>query len=370
MSLRFNCTGTLGLNDINSDKPFVRKGKTKSGVDYLSFNGSIVAAKNNRMFTELFGMVRDKIVYKDENKTDCEIAWEDRNDPSVLKAMPSYKKFVANIDGSRCEFATEYDLISYVLDNAETLTGKKVTVTGNVQKNVYQGSVSNRFVIQNIYSADEDVKNKLQLSGMCFWQADDVDLADWKSEKKITINAYTSDYYNDSASGVKGNFYFPQTLVFDASKIDFENEKHVKLLNYKLKQLGLSLDGDKIKNNLKSGVVYQLGLVISYSNGAEEVEFDESQLTKNQKEAIELGLKTIDDFRPAGSIYGNRVVTYKIVDFDLRGDGENGVYASDIKPAEFEEAIFVNNEPKQESIDDIVEKAENSDDDDDIDLFN
>jgi hypothetical protein len=49
-----------------------------------------------------------------------------------------------------------------------------------------------------------------------------------------------------------------------------------------------------------------MDLVVNYVEGAEEVEFDESQLTATQKEAIELGLNTIDDFKPRNSIFGEK----------------------------------------------------------------
>lgn len=152
--------------------------------------------------------------------------------------------------------------------------------------------------------------------------------------------------------------YIPQTVVFNASKIDFDNEKHVKLLSFKLKQIGLALDGDKVKSNLKPKKVYKLQIICSYINGAEEMEITEDMLTANQREAISLGLKKLEDFR-TGSVFGNRITEYRLVDFNLRGDYEDGCIILDDSISEFEENIYI--PEKEESVDELEKSTKKSD---------
>ncbi len=184
------------------------------------------------------------------------------------------------------------------------------------------------------------------------------------TEKKIYINGYTREYIDKDT----GNKFLPQQCVFDASKIDFNNEHHVQVLDYKLKNLGFVREQGKIKCTLKKNTVYTLRMIFTYVNGAEEVAFDESSLTPNQKEAIALGLKTIDDFRPRGSIYGNRITQYKISDFDLRDDAADGAYDCGITVSEFDDDKFTI--VKEETVETVLEAAMNAPEtEDDEDLF-
>ena len=199
-----------------------------------------------------------------------------------------------------------------------------------------------------------------------YFTKDSIDDSEWRENKKLFLNGWISAYIDKDT----GNKYVPQQLVFDCSKIDFDNEKHVKLVNFKLAQIGCSLDeNNKIKCKLKSNV-YKISAIMSYQNGSEEEEFTEDMLTATQKEALELGLKKLEDFRPSGSIYGDRVTVFKLIDFDLRNDYENGYVECDTTLSEFEDEIFT--PTKEEKVEDIMnppveeEKVETVADDDDL----
>ena len=137
----------------------------------------------------------------------------------------------------------------------------------------------------------------------------------------------------------------PQRFVFNASKYDTENEKHQKLLDYKLKYIDIN---DKNMQHM----IWEVVML----NGAEEVEFDESQLTKAQKEQIELGIRTLDDFKPKGTILGGRVNEYRLFDPKLTGDFADGLVDTEMKESEFEEMVYA--PAVDEKLDDVVEKAE------------
>ena len=358
---RFNFTGVMHLNKLDKPNPYIRTGKTKNGVEYKTFSTGVASAINNRAYVELFGMDNDVIKTMDKDNNSVEISKADRFDSDIVDMVAGYRKYTVEFD-ERHDFISAYDAAKYLEENAPQYDGKPVRITGQVVKNIYNGTIRDRFQIQNVHLASDDDKKKLQIVADVFWTADDVDLTDWKTEKKIYINGYTKEYIDKDT----GNKYVPQQCVFDASKIDFNNEHHVQILDYKLKNIGFSAEHDKIKCTLKKNVVYTLRMVFTYVNGAEEIEFDESSLTSNQKEAIALGLKTIDDFKPRGSIYGNRITQYKISDFDLRDDASEGAYDSGITVSEFEEEKLVL--VKEEKAEDVLEAAMNAPVDDD-DLF-
>ena len=360
---RFNFTGIMHLNKLDKPNPYIRTGKTKNGIEYKTFSTGIASAVNNRAYVELFGMDNDVIKTMDKDNNAIEVSKADRFDDDVVEMIANYRKYTVEFD-ERKDFISAFDAVSYLEQNAIHYDGKPVRITGQVAKNVYNGTVRDRFQIQSVHLASEEDKKKLQIVSDVYWTTDDVDVTDWKTEKKIYINGYTREYIDKDT----GNKFLPQQCVFDASKIDFNNEHHVQVLDYKLRNLGFVREQGKIKCTLKKNTVYTLRMIFTYVNGAEEVAFDESSLTPNQKEAIALGLKTIDDFRPRGSIYGNRITQYKISDFDLRDDAADGAYDCGITVSEFDDDKFTI--VKEETVETVLEAAMNAPEtEDDEDLF-
>lgn len=365
MQGKFNFVGELQFNKEESKNSWLRTGKTKSGEAYQTLGAAVVPEKNNRSYVELFGMKQKNIQTFDKDWNKITVSWEDRFDEDVVKNVG--KLNVIN-DGERHAFITSWDFIEYVKDNKEKFEGTKVRITGQINKNIYKGVVKDRFQIGNIYFVDEETKPGLTITEELLYTKDSIDLGDWKSEKKIFINGYVETYIDKE----NGNKLVPRQLVFDCSKIDFEKENHVKILKYKLKQMGLKLDGTSVVNVLKENKTYKLIFICNYVNGNEIVEFDESMLTENQRDSIAIGLKTIDDFRPKGSMYGERITLCKIKDFDLTGDYSDGYVDAKISPTELMDMVYF--AQIEESVDDILDKEDNTKgmsnvDEEDDDLF-
>ena len=373
MSARFSFTGKLEVNtDSGAKGYYLREGKTSGKNSYKSINLQVIQEQNNRAYVELFGMKSDPIKTMDTDNNKIDVDWDNRFDDDVVKQVASYKKTVIKID-ERIEFISSYDAIEYFNEHVDELKGQLVTITGTRSKNLYKDKLSDRFQISSIrVVSDEDVVRRLSTTIELFFDKSSFDTSEWNKEHKLYINGYTSEYISD----LKENKYVPQQIVFDCSKIDFDNEKHRKLVDFRLKVLGCELDeNNKVVIKLKSKNVYKMSVICTYVNGSEKLEFDENTLTKLQKEAIELGINTLDDFRPAGSLYGERVSIYKLRDFDMRKDSpyEGGCVDTEISVKEFEDEIWVATEA--ESVEDIDEdddesssNSENTSDDDD-DLF-
>ena len=366
--MRFRFTGDCVINDEASKNPFVRSGKTKNGSNYETFSCAIKAAKNNTAFLELFGMESDIIHTMDTDNSKIDISWEDRFDNDVVEKVANYKKNIINIDDDRKEYISAYDAVKYLVKNVDEIKGKRITVTGQVNKNVYQGKITDRFQIQNIYSANEEDKNGFKCNDIFYFAKDSFDTADWREEHKLNINGWIKTYIADE----KKNMFVPQTLVLDCSKIDWENEKHRKLVDFKLKMLKCSLtDDNKIKIGLGKDV-YAMSVVVTYNNGAEAEEIKEEDLTDAQKEALELGLKTMKDF--SGNVYGQRVTVFKLTDYNLTGDYSDGCVEAGIKMSELKEELFETS--TEETLEEAIEKTakadetlDEDDDEDDTDLF-
>ena len=370
MSARFTFIGKLDANTDEASKGyFVREGKTGKGNPYMSINLQIIQEKNNRGFVEAFGMESNTIETIDKDMNKISVDWSNRFDNDVVKEVADFKKFSVGIGDKREKYLSSYDAIKNIVDNIDELKGKTVVVSGQRKKNIYNGKVSDRFEFNSIKTVDdEDVAKRMTVNMEVFFNKDSIDIADWKDEHKLYINGWSEEYVPD----IKENRLIDQQIVFDCSKVNWENEKHVNQVKFRLKMIGCDLDdNNKIVVKLKAKKLWKLGVITTFVNGQEEIAFDESMLTDLQKEALELGLKTLDDFKPSGSIYGNRVLIYKLKDFNLRDDSpyKEGYIDSELTEDEFDEKYY---KPVVEtSEEDVVEdkKSSDNDEEDEDDLF-
>lgn len=361
---RFNLIGTIELNGLDKKNPWK---KSLSG-DNPGLNVGLisVAAKNNRIWTEAVGFKQDTIKVTDQDDNELNVEWKDRNNPDIIKKVKSFKKHQIILDKDHNKtFIADLDFVNYIADNIDLIEGKTVQLTGQIQKNIYNGSVSDRFQVQSLYvkdDSDEDLKKRFRITTVFYWNKDGMDTADWRKDKKLTIFGYTLDYdkTKKGATGANKMTYFPQTMIFDCGKIDFDDEEQVKKVRFRLRQLGLDYVDGELKNKLKKNTWYKNEVVVAYSNGQEEIEFTIDQLSPTQKEAVELGIKTVEDFRPYGSIYGQRVSTWKIVDFPLMGKFVDGIQEEE---DDIEDNIFVFTE--EEDLDEVMNKPEDPDEDED-----
>lgn len=362
--MRFNFVGEITANGLDSKVPYLKKieGKRDS-VAYKGYtlNLAVVAEPNNRAFIELSGFVNETIKYYDSENNEIEIKWEERNNDEHLKKA-SKKNVISFIDGTRKEFLSPYDFVCYVGDNIDLVKGKRFVVTGRVTKNEYKGKILDKFTIQNMYEIEsyDERKNQLRVNGDFYFCKDSIDIAEWKDSHKIYLNGWTRENIDKDHK----NVYVAKQVIFDCHKADLDNENHFERVNFQLKQIGLAIDENKsIACKLKKSKYYQIGINLAYTNGNEEVEFDESQLTENQKTMIKLGLAELSDFKPKGNIYGERRVSYFYKGFDLRGDYADGMIPTDDN--EFEDKIYT--PASMETLADIMNPPEPTEQDQELD---
>ena len=329
----FRFIGKLEFNALDSKIPYLRVGKTSNGSDYQSFNFSVVPSKNNRAFVECFGMVNDKIKVKDANKQDLVVEWADRLNEDIIKKTAFYNRFSVKLDGVYHEFITEFDFIRFAVEHLEELKQGTFAVTGKIGINVYQGKVSFRYKVQSIREVTEEDKleNGLTVYLDTFFRKEDINLDNWSKEKEIIVNGFTYQYIDKD---VKFK-YVPTTFY-----INLAHEDNEKKAAFFLKQFGIVLENGSNKIKIKDKEVASLPIRCDFINGSEEIAFDESCLTDNQKEMVELGLKTLDDFKPNGGVYGQRITKFFCKDVDTRDKYADGYLVEQITTGEFETEIF------------------------------
>ena len=153
--MRFSFVAKISANSLDSKVPYIREINTPRATGY-SLNLIAEAEQNNRAYMEMAGFKNDSIKTMNTDNNKIEVSWNDRNDPDVMKTVANYKKYVITLNGERHEYITEYDFIEFVRDNIDEIKGKEFTVTGQIKKNEYNGKISDRFIIQNMFEVTED----------------------------------------------------------------------------------------------------------------------------------------------------------------------------------------------------------------------
>lgn len=311
----------------------------KNNPDVLLLNGSF-ESDTSKVFVKMVGFKQDKIRVSMGKGERIEVDWDDRFDEKIIEKVPNWAKTIIKIDDETKEFLSDWDAIIYLRDHYDEYDGKKITASIKWDKNVYNGEARDQFTITAVYPTKDEVKEKLGMRSQFFWNKDSIDDADWDSDKILRINGYIKSYDRDE----KKDLFFPQTLTLNCNKIDFDNEHQKAIVDYRLKYL-----------KTKSSTFQECKMDCAFVIGAEKKdddEFDESMLTDNQKEQVALGLKTVDDFRTGGTVYGEFKTELRLIDFDFTGDYADGPIDSGLTQEELEKDLWSG--AKYDSDDDFV----------------
>lgn len=334
---RFSFCGTPVIPKQKADtkRPFCKEitkkdEKTKETKKMLSMTFGIKETDMNMAFVEAFDSQQKAIKTMDTDNEKLDVDWDDRFDEDIISKVASYRKYIVDLGddhGGRQEFITAYDMIEHLREYLPDYDGR-VVVTGQFTRDWYakKKMYFSKFRVQNVFAAPEERKNRLLLTMDLFYNKASLDDSDFDESKKMTLDCYIEQYINKD----EGRKYVPIQVVFSGAKYDLENEKHKKLFDYKMKYI-------KVKNKNMVHIPWEIVLL----RGAEEAEFDESMLTDSQREQVELGIKTVDDFRPKGNVYGDRIDEFRLFEPKLEGDYADGVLECDDTADEFEEKIYV-----------------------------
>lgn len=334
---RFSFCGTpvIPKQKAESKRPFCKEmtkkdDKTKETRKMLSMTFGIKENEMNMAFVEAFDGQQKVIKTMDTDNEKFDVDWDNRFDEDVIEKVANYRKYIVDLGdehGGRQEFITAYDMIEHLREYLPDYDGR-VVVTGQFTRDWYakKKMYFSKFRVQNVFAAPEERKSRLLLTMDLFYNKNSLDDTDFDESKKMMLDCYIEQYINKD----EGRKYVPIQVVFSGAKYDLENEKHKKLFDYKMKYI-------KVKSKNMVHIPWEIVLL----RGAEETEFDESMLTDSQREQVELGIKSVEDFRPKGNVYGDRIDEFRLFEPKLEGDYADGVLECDDTADEFEEKIFV-----------------------------
>lgn len=231
------------------------------------------------------------------------------DEDKIKEYTEQLKEFSSNV----VQFVHIKDFIKFINSNQEVIKGNKIKVTGDVKSNYYNGKNRLQFIPSSVEFAPEDSKEELTVHLDIFFDRDSID--DDKKEKKMYINGYVGERIK------KADKLIPTQIIFDYSKANLEDENQNNLVEF--------VKGFFNVKNKK--VLHRLPVICQVINGAEVVEFDESHLTKTQKTAIALGLNTLEDFKPKGNVFGDRINFIRLLQPDLKVATDGAIESIDVE---------------------------------------
>lgn len=241
--------------------------------------------------------------------TDDEKAKIEENNSKIEE----YQKQINELATNRVVFCHMKDAIKFLNASIPTIGTSKIKITGNIKSNFYNGKNNIQYIPNNIELVPEETESQLKAYIDVFYDKDSIE--DDKKLKKMFINGYIGEREK------KKDKLYPLTVLIDYTKIDEEDDDQKALLDF-------------MKNTFKitdKKQVHKIGVEINVINGSEIVEFDESCLTKEQKTAVALGLKKVEDFKPRGNVYGNRIQELRVCCPDLSNYPEGAVEVFSVK---------------------------------------
>jgi hypothetical protein len=208
--------------------------------------------------------INDEDLTKIKNKFK-EIIGEATDNKDIKKSL---EEELTRLEGLKTEYLSRVDMIPDIKKLLNTAEGTNTVfkITGNINYSEWKGKVYRSFDVQKIEKATDKEKQKLKLNGMIdiYFNSTSLDESTFETSKKYIINAWTKTY----DSQLKQQIYVPIMLIADGSKLDFENEKHVKRLNGLVKPFRFDIEG-KEKDEDK---IYQVQFEVKIARGAERVE--------------------------------------------------------------------------------------------------
>lgn len=222
----------IGKPKIGDYSYKINQHSEKSDWIYNSLSlGIDCGEKHGLVFCELMGgyaSERDSVIYahgKNEDGTDdfsqkIEVAWEDRNDESVLEEIGDRCFLKVALEKTTkgklyyAKFLSAYDAIEYIYNHlSEDMT---VRVRGNLSYSIYNDRTQIRKTITSIAIVNDDTPYKAEFTQTVLIDKDSASLKNVDKDKGVMyVDARVLDYVREyNGVEVKGNFPYPVQLEY------------------------------------------------------------------------------------------------------------------------------------------------------------
>ena len=286
----------------------------------------------------------------DEGKyEDIEVSWSERNDKKVIKDVADFnKKYVLgnvrlhnhDVIDDILKAVDDGKLFSAKFEDGQVKSGVKVTVSGQIKINYFNGNFNQNFEITRLSIVKEDTPCEFRGSVSLVFNKEAVK----ERKDKFIVNGYVYDYIKPQGHERGEMKLLPQTLVINKKDKLGERIGQFLLENMKTK-----------KDEFKAA-----RFDVSFMCGSEEVEPKDIKPTDEQKMLIDMGLLTLEDIVEKAA--GRKVNEVRIDKIYAKGDYKRFSFLTNFKQKD----VFV--EEEEEDIYEEESIFNTSDDDEDDEL--
>ena len=350
----------------------------ENGYEEQEFSGGLIRKKVR--FQMICGdnvqwLEATALVWKDEKKnkiytikavengkdTKTEVKWNERFDESVVNSIVGYKKWVVDTDTfahrkeleesgdneglekskkKRKEFLHAADFIDYLVKVLDSEKSKDMVfrVTGSLDFTYSEskGLYYRTFTPQKITRVPDNTKQICEGSMKVYFSENAVDDTMADETGDIIFNGYIQNYF----SNIKGNAFVPMSFTINK---DAEMAEGFKV----------------IFEDVEDEKVMELGCVVNFINGSQQINITEDMLSDKQKKMIALKMTTFEKIAEelGGTVRGNRVTKIELKEL-MRG------YSGGAEDTTFEVSDLICKPVKQETPVDIFEDDDMDEDED------
>ena len=243
---------------------------------------------------------------KDENGrfVKMQVKWMDRNKPEIIEKVASFSKYKIELADETFEYLAGIDFVNKLIEILQnpSYENKRFLIEGDVEFTEWNGNVYKKLVPKTVCEVtDQQEKDRTLIKYDFYYGEGAVDDTTYSEDGKYIVNGWIRQY----DSSIKKEIGFKEQLVIDTSVATDEKTKRAFEI---------------IKNRMVIDEgINKIGLKCVQVNGTQKRSVTMDDLTEEEKELIEVGLATFEDFeKEYSNLNGPSVKETKIVGF-LRG---------------------------------------------------
>lgn len=282
--------------------------KSKDGSTWRQVGFSITDGNNSQfVISNEFGAgstFKVKVVNDEGGYDNKEVFWTERKNESVIKEVASFnKKYVLgktvihqhDFNEEILSAVADGRLVPAKFEENRIVSGTKVTVSGQVKLNYYNGNISQQFEISRLNIVKEETP--CEFSGNISLVFTKGSVKDDVKNERLIVSGYFSDY-NKTLFGEKTpTGLLPQTLVLNYKEVK-NGEKLKKFLLDKL--------------DVEKGKFFGVCFDVDFVKGVKESSAQDIKFTKEQLELIELGVLDEQEVIESLTVVGRKVTETQI----------------------------------------------------------
>lgn len=314
MSKNFTMVGNLSVGkDSDKHRAFEDKLTDKGGIfrslklnmksnnDFFSpqIKGFLNSAKKSDGTIN----VNDSDIYSLEQDSEGKynsVKFKYKDKEKHMKNMAEFKKMVFVNDNERYEFCNEFDYSEFVyneltsgkFDNAKFRVIGEIEYTSWFNEKTNQEQTFTNYSVNRIYVVPDDTEEEATANMEMYITEDCINEDRLEEENLLVVNGYIPQYDGKKKADI--GFY---------KSIEYPLNAEGELAQRKLKVIKkLLLD------NFDENQLCKIGFKVDLINRREQLEFDESMLSDDEKEMVELGLMDMKDLEAQyGMGMGSRI---------------------------------------------------------------